>query len=142
MRRRIYGLSSLLIIFCTLPDAAPGLAGLRQVAHKPCYVRAKLMDCRPLLFTDLGLTVDLDELVGQFCIDGDVASVQIGMIRGVIREGEFFVMKRALIALARNHGARTLVVEATIVNATLLAILQRRYNVISNGHERIVLEIQ
>ena len=107
---------------------------------------------RPLRAEDLGLKPEnVAELRGQVSLDGNTLAVRIDMIRGMgPAQGETLgtsgvTIMRSLQALARENGATTLQIQATLANETLEAVLMRRYGaqmISQNGVEMITMAVK
>jgi hypothetical protein len=84
-------------------------------------------------------------------LDGNTLTVRIDMIRGMgPPQGETLgtsglTIMRSLQALARENGATTLRIQATLANETLEAVLMRRYGaqmISQNGVEMITMAVK
>jgi len=86
---------------------------------------------RSLLPKDIGIKGTVNSLVGTFTIDGAKAIVRVDLIIGRIQNP--FSLMRNLANTARAEGATVLRVEGIFLNDRLATILERRFNVLTQG---------
>jgi hypothetical protein len=96
---------------------------------------------RPLQAADLGVEGTIYELEGTLSLGSDgIANVRIDMIRADITNPLSVIPN--LSNTARQLGAHTLRIDATIANEKLFRVLSRLYDVISEGaNEYIVIPL-
>ncbi|MGD8777415.1 MAG: RHS repeat-associated core domain-containing protein [Ignavibacteria bacterium] len=91
---------------------------------------------RSLKVSDLGIKGNIEELKGTFSISEKTARITIDMIKGEIKNP--FKIIENIKNLAQSKGATTLEIKGTIANEKLYEVLQKRYNMISEGADDII----
>lgn len=86
---------------------------------------------RPLKIADIGARGSIKRLEGMLTIENKIATAKIDFIQGRI-ENPFQIINNLSI-VAKNHGATTLRIEATLANERLFNALMRRYTVRTEG---------
>lgn len=86
---------------------------------------------RDLRAADLGIQGNVAELRGTFSMNNGAATMRVDMIRGEIKNPLQVI--RNMVETAKNGGASTLRIEGTIANERLYNILEKRYNLITDG---------
>lgn len=100
------------------------------------FAKADDLASRPLTAADLGVKGALKDLDGTFSIQDGVAKVRFDMIRGDIKNP--FQLIDNLSRTARDQGAGSLRIEATLANERLYNILVRRYGLVTEGSNDII----
>jgi RHS repeat-associated protein len=105
------------------PCAGRGVALVRRLLGIKTAARAAANSTRPLLAADFGTKATIKALEGTLSVEGKVATVGIKHVEGNL--GNPIAALNALKESARQAGATTLRIEATIANPRLEPVLNR-----------------